>query len=320
MRPGLQIETLLTSRSFFGVYRVHDSRSTILKTRLYSLPRHDHSRHAELRGAGARRTALLLLPHGPDRKSLRLFQRRSARRRTSACCAGAGRGSARGVRRTRPEHFTFYEIDPVVRWLASDSGYFSYLPDARARGAKISVEMGDARLSLRNAPPDHGYGLLVLDVFSSDSIPMHLMTREAVQLYLSKLAPHGSPGVSRLKAAIWNWIRSSGTWPPMRVWRPSSGRTCRAPRTTKPHASGSRTKRTRARPNPHWVLLARDNTRRRFRRHSAGSRLRTGSRAQGAFERRAGVDRRVFRICTASFSGIGSGRIVSPHGRRDRID
>ena len=50
--------------------------------------------------------------------------------------------------------------------------------------------MGDARLSLRGAP-DHGYKLIVLDAFSSDSIPVHLLTREALQLYLKKLAPGG---------------------------------------------------------------------------------------------------------------------------------
>jgi hypothetical protein len=50
--------------------------------------------------------------------------------------------------------------------------------------------LGDARLRLREAPP-HGYGLLVLDAFSSDAIPLHLVTQEALDLYLAKLAPRG---------------------------------------------------------------------------------------------------------------------------------
>jgi hypothetical protein len=50
--------------------------------------------------------------------------------------------------------------------------------------------LGDARLSLRNAP-DHDYGLIILDAFSGDSIPIHLLTREALRLYLMKLAPGG---------------------------------------------------------------------------------------------------------------------------------
>ncbi|MBI3876889.1 MAG: fused MFS/spermidine synthase, partial [Verrucomicrobia bacterium] len=54
----------------------------------------------------------------------------------------------------------------------------------------VRIVPGDARLQLRHAPPAH-YGLLVLDAFSSDSIPSHLLTREAFELYLSKLAPGG---------------------------------------------------------------------------------------------------------------------------------
>jgi spermidine synthase len=52
------------------------------------------------------------------------------------------------------------------------------------------VVLGDARLSLQRAP-DSGYTALVLDAFSSDAIPVHLLTREALALYRSKLAPHG---------------------------------------------------------------------------------------------------------------------------------
>jgi spermidine synthase len=50
--------------------------------------------------------------------------------------------------------------------------------------------LGDARLQLQNAPDQH-YGLIVLDAFNSDAIPIHLMTREAITLYTSKLAPGG---------------------------------------------------------------------------------------------------------------------------------
>jgi spermidine synthase len=52
------------------------------------------------------------------------------------------------------------------------------------------VVLGDARISLRGAP-DHHYGMIVIDVFGGDSIPIHLVTRQAVQLYLSKLDAHG---------------------------------------------------------------------------------------------------------------------------------
>ena len=82
---------------------------------------------------------------------------------------------------------TYYEIDPLVATIAQDPRWFTILhqcaPSAR-------IVLGDARLELRNAP-DHHYGLIVLDAFSGDSIPMHLLTREALALYLRKLAPGG---------------------------------------------------------------------------------------------------------------------------------
>src|SRR5262249_30741221 len=78
------------------------------------------------------------------------------------------------------QHFTFYEIDPSVVRLARDRSLFTYLPDCKAG---LNIVLGDARLTLREAPDDH-FGILVIDAFSSDSIPLHLLTREALQLYL----------------------------------------------------------------------------------------------------------------------------------------
>ena len=93
-----------------------------------------------------------------------------------ACYAEPGQG------------WTFYEIDPAVVRIARDPRFFTYLKDCRARSQDVVV--GDARLRLRDAP-DGGYGLIVLDAFSSDAIPMHLLTREALRLYRDKLADGG---------------------------------------------------------------------------------------------------------------------------------
>jgi len=89
---------------------------------------------------------------------------------------------------SRPgERWTFYEIDPlVVRW-ARDTSYFHYLSEC---GENVDVELGDGRLSLRDRPDD-SLDLLVLDAFSSDAVPVHLLTREALDLYLEKLSEHG---------------------------------------------------------------------------------------------------------------------------------
>jgi hypothetical protein len=83
--------------------------------------------------------------------------------------------------------FTFYEIDPAVERIARDPRYFTFLQDCEG---KPQVVLGDARLTLKTAP-DSQYGLIVIDAFSSDSIPLHLLTREALRLYLDKLAGGG---------------------------------------------------------------------------------------------------------------------------------
>jgi hypothetical protein len=86
----------------------------------------------------------------------------------------------------RPEDWIrFYEINPLVEPFARR--YFTYLQEGRAR---TEVVLGDARLSLEAEAPQ-GYDLLAIDAFSSDSIPVHLLTREAFALYFRHLAPDG---------------------------------------------------------------------------------------------------------------------------------
>jgi hypothetical protein len=85
------------------------------------------------------------------------------------------------------ESLTYYEIDPAVMRIASNPHYFTFLSQC---APTAMIVLGDARLKLRDAP-DESYDLIVLDAFSGDTIPMHLMTREALALYLRKLAPGG---------------------------------------------------------------------------------------------------------------------------------
>jgi len=81
----------------------------------------------------------------------------------------------------------YYEIDPVVVRIARDSALFSFI---EACGANTSIVVGDARLTLADAP-DASYDLIIVDAFSADAIPVHLVTREAIAIYMSKLRPHG---------------------------------------------------------------------------------------------------------------------------------
>ena len=85
------------------------------------------------------------------------------------------------------ERWTFFEINPAVVAVASNPRLFTFLRDCPAHPR---IVLGDARLSIARAP-DHAFDMIILDAFSSDAIPTHLMTRQAVQLYLSKLKPGG---------------------------------------------------------------------------------------------------------------------------------
>lgn len=86
------------------------------------------------------------------------------------------------------QNWTFYEINPAVISIAQNTDYFTYLEKCAV--GPTQIVLGDARLKLQNAPDQH-FGLIVLDAFNSDAIPVHLMTHEAIQLYTSKLALGG---------------------------------------------------------------------------------------------------------------------------------
>jgi hypothetical protein len=99
---------------------------------------------------------------------------------------GLGTGSLAAYAR-EGERFDFYEIDPVVQKLAEDRRFFTFLAECQG---EYRVLLGDARLKLRQAE-DGEYGLIVVDAFSSDAVPLHLLTQEAIELYLGKLRPEG---------------------------------------------------------------------------------------------------------------------------------
>ena len=100
---------------------------------------------------------------------------------------GLGVGSLASYARPG-DRFSFYEINPVVLEMAEK--HFTYLADARDREATIDVMMGDARLSLERQTPQK-FDLLVLDAFSGDSVPVHLLTREAMDIYRRHVAADG---------------------------------------------------------------------------------------------------------------------------------
>lgn len=114
--------------------------------------------------------------------------------RTALIGLGAGTLAAYAMPGSR---FTFYEIDPAVIEIASPSplgyreSYFTYIADAaRDKDVQIGYEEGDGRLLLKSTV-EGPFELIVLDAFSSDAIPVHLLTKEAIEVYLDKLTPTG---------------------------------------------------------------------------------------------------------------------------------
>jgi hypothetical protein len=98
---------------------------------------------------------------------------------------GLGAGSL--ACRAKPgDSVHYYEIDAAVVRIASDPANFTFLSEC----GPVSITLGDARLTLADAP-DESYDAIIVDAFNSDAIPAHLLTREAMAIYKKKLAPHG---------------------------------------------------------------------------------------------------------------------------------
>jgi len=172
---------LYATRTFFGVYRVSEDR-----TGRYHALAHGTTLHGMQALAPERRGEALTYFHetGPFGQAWNALPRLASGREIAV--VGLGVGSLATYARPA-QHWTFFEIDPAIERIARTPRYFSFM---EACGNRCQVVLGDARVSL-NHVPEHTYDLLVLDAFSSDSIPMHLMTREAISLYLSRLTPDG---------------------------------------------------------------------------------------------------------------------------------
>ena len=105
----------------------------------------------------------------------------------SVAVIGLGAGSV-GCYAQPAQVWTYYEIDPTVVDVARDPSMFTFLRDCTP---KATVTLGDGRLTLATVP-DRSYDLIIVDAFGGDAIPVHLLTREAIQLYLAKLRPDGA--------------------------------------------------------------------------------------------------------------------------------
>jgi spermidine synthase/uncharacterized membrane protein YczE len=170
--------TLYMERNFFGVIRV--TREGKFVRLIHGTTIHGQQRADE---AGPPRPMTYYHEAGPVGH---LFAALPAERVTKVAVVGLGTGAVAHYARPGQE-WTFYEIDPAVVRVARDTAYFRFL--SSCRGA-CDVILGDARRQLARAA-DGSFDVVILDAFSSDAIPIHLLTREAFRLYVRKLTPHG---------------------------------------------------------------------------------------------------------------------------------
>lgn len=178
-RPDPLGQVLHAERTFFGAYKVRTEPGGAYRTLA-----HGTTLHGVQSVAPEGRSEPLSYYHrtGPLGDIMASLP---AARHPRVGVVGLGVGSVAAFRQPS-QAWTFFEIDPAVERLARRSDYFSYLDDCTTA---CRVVIGDARLSLAADPTT--YGVLVLDAFSSDAIPVHLVTREALALYLDRLAPGG---------------------------------------------------------------------------------------------------------------------------------
>jgi hypothetical protein len=168
-------------RSFFGVYKVTEQEQTNGES--HTLVFGDTNHGAQFLGPQPPVPTTYYHQTGPIGQA---FQALPDETTSRVAALGLGTGSLACYNKPG-QSWEFYEIDPLIQKIASDEDLFTYLSDCPGQS---NVVLGDARLSLAEAP-DGEYGMIVGDAFSSDAIPVHLLTREAFDMYLDKLNENG---------------------------------------------------------------------------------------------------------------------------------
>ncbi|HEX8648722.1 MAG TPA: fused MFS/spermidine synthase [Thermoleophilaceae bacterium] len=220
-------------RSFFGVHKVEETQGAAVHELRHGTTLHG----AQIGGIGIDPTTYYHRT-GPMGQLMRALPDPKIARRAGV--VGLGTGAMACL--SRPgDRWTFFEIDPSVERIARDNELFSFLRDCKG---SFDVVLGDGRRSLERRPRGE-FGLLVLDAFSSDAIPVHLVTRQALEIYEGRLAPGGvmafhiSNKYLDLEPVLGNLARAAGL-------------TCYGQRDT--NVTARHFMKTRS----HWVTLARE--------------------------------------------------------------
>src|SRR5262244_1426904 len=179
----------MSVRSFFGVARITETADGQFRLLQHGTTLHGGQR---IREANGRLAAIdppeLLLYYWNGSAISETFAAVRSRLDRPIRFAVIGLGAGSLACRAAPDDTVhYYEIDPAIIRIARDPYLFSFLWVCRP---DVPIILGDARLTLAEAP-DGTYDLIIVDAFSSDAIPIHLLTREAMAIYLEKLSAHG---------------------------------------------------------------------------------------------------------------------------------
>jgi hypothetical protein len=178
-------EVIHRERTFFGVHQV-----TSIQNNAWHVLTHGTTTHGvqAVRGKVHDLPTAYYHPSGPIGDVIFTLAPEKRFRDVGVIGLGAGALAAYAADGVRMD---FFEVDDAVIRIAENPSYFTHLADARARpGTTIRTMAVDGRLGLRSMP-EASYDLIVVDAFSSDAIPTHLITREAVAMFMSRLKPRG---------------------------------------------------------------------------------------------------------------------------------
>ncbi|MGI9475730.1 MAG: fused MFS/spermidine synthase [Hyphomicrobiaceae bacterium] len=177
-----------SERSFFGVSRVMDSPDGRYRLLIHGSTIHGGQRLRDAKGAKIARPQPIMYYHaaGPMVRGFELARSGKPGVKLNTGVIGLGAGALACF--VKPgEQLTYFEIDPVVVSIAKDPKHFEFLSGCAPHTKTI---LGDARLTLAKQPAGT-FDYFVVDAFSSDAVPVHLLTQEAMELYLSRITHDG---------------------------------------------------------------------------------------------------------------------------------
>jgi hypothetical protein len=177
-------------RSFFGVYRVFESYDKEYNVLMHGTTLHGAQRMRTSEGepVADQTPGTYYHPESPMAKTVEMVRADLSTRAVAGRYGviGLGAGSLACYSK-EGEAWRFFEIDPTVVGIARNPEKFTYLQTCQPRA---DIVIGDARLTLAKQPAE-SFDLIIVDAFSSDAVPVHLMTAEALKLYATKLTPNG---------------------------------------------------------------------------------------------------------------------------------